>query len=86
EESERISRLRIRRMTTVRIASYTESWTEWSGPGAWGWLVLLPAALVARAAWSFTRDAAPRWPLRATIGYLPTAFTCYLLIGLGVTS
>jgi hypothetical protein len=60
-------------------------WTT-TGPGAWGWLVLLPTALVARAAWSFTRDAAPRWPLRATIGYLPTAFTCYLLIGLGVTS
>ncbi|MEV7617163.1 hypothetical protein [Streptomyces sp. NPDC089799] len=57
-----------------------------AGHGAWGWLVLLPAVVVARAAWSFTRGGAARWPLRATVGYLPTAFTCYLLIGLGATS
>lgn len=59
----------------------------WSaGPGAWGWLVVLPALVVARAAWQFTRGGAARWPVRATAGYLLTAFTCYLLIGLGVTS
>lgn len=69
--------------TAVALAAL-RPWTD--GPGAWGWLVLLPAAVVARAAWRFTRGRAPRWPLHAAFGYLLTAFTCYLLIGLGVTS
>ena len=56
------------------------------GAGAWGWLVVLPLLVVGRAAWRFTRGRAPRWPLQAAAGYLLTAFACYLVIGLGVTS
>ncbi|MGW2544359.1 hypothetical protein ACWC5I_26625 [Kitasatospora sp. NPDC001574] len=71
--------------SAVAALAVLRPWEAGAG-AAWGWLVVLPVAVVLRAAWSFVRGGAPRWPLRAVVGYLPAAFTCYLLIGMGVTA
>ncbi|MEU5599909.1 hypothetical protein [Streptomyces sp. NPDC020298] len=65
---------------TALVLAGTRPWS--GGAAAWGWLVLLPAGVMASAAVRFWGRRAARWPAVASQVFLLSSYLVYLLIGL----
>ncbi|MGP4012681.1 hypothetical protein [Streptomyces sp. 4N124] len=65
---------------TALVLAVTRPWS--GGAAAWGWLVLLPAGILALAAVRFWTTRAPRWPAAASQAFLLGSYLVYLVIGL----